>query len=133
MFICCVGGFLKLVLRWIFQKTGTRIKFSKIPDLILEGSGLDKGQNRKMVRFRYKFQGICNFWHTFRIRSQIFRCLKRRLNLEKPVILIELRYCNAHISVAWRVGHEFKIKLTGIFWKTGKILKTGNFDRVELL
>ena len=38
------------------------------------------------------------------------------------------------MSAALRVGHESKIKLTGIFLKNQKIYrKTGNFDRVELL
>ena len=65
-----------------------------------------------------KFQGICNFRHRFRIRGRIFRYLKKKpVKPEKPVISIELRYCNeiAHISAALRAGHESLKKMTGKF------------------
>ena len=70
------------------------------------------GWKSKNVPISIKIQGICKFWRRFRIRNRFFRYfLKNRSNAEKPVILIELRYCNeiAHMRVAWGVACRFRI------------------------
>ena len=99
-------------------------------ELLWLGSGQVRGEKLKMVQSRWKFQGICNFCHKFRIRTWIFRFIFiKPVKTEKPVILMVLSYCHeiSQITTAWWIDFESQILFTVILSKYRKIPKKGVF------